>query len=378
MKILFINAVCGVGSTGRIVVDLVKEAKSRGDTVKIACSAVEPIKGVSQEEVIIVGSKLDYYLHNALSRITDHEGLYSKRATNKLIQKIKEFDPDIVQIHNIHGHWINYEILFRYLSESKKKVLWTLHDCWAFTGHCSHFSILKCDKWKLECHDCPGLAVYPKCCTRGDVKRNYYRKKKSFTSVQDMTIITPSKWLAKLVKQSFLGKYDVQVINNKVDRSIFKPTPSNFRDRYHLENKIIVLGVSNVWSDSKGYSDFLKLAELLDDRFVIVLVGLTKDQIDELPKKITGIKRTNNATDLAAIYTACDYYVNASRQETFGMTTLEAAACGKKPIVYKGTAGEEIVEKYGGIAIEPGAESIKKLLSMLPFPKRKVTNNECL
>ena len=362
MKILYINAVCGVGSTGHIVSQLMQEAAKRGDIAKVACSDIEPIKEVDPENVFVVGSKWDYYVHNVLSRFTDHEGLYSKRATRQLIKRIEKFDPDLIHIHNIHGHWINYEILFHYLEESKKKVIWTLHDCWAFTGHCSHFSALNCNKWKTECYDCPGLSVYPKCYTKGDVTENYYRKRVAFTSVQDMTIVTPSKWLANLVKQSFLSKYNIQVINNKVDKTIFKPTPSDFRSKYHIEDKIIVLGVSNVWSDLKGYSDFLELAEILDDRYVVVLVGLTKEQIKNLPDTIIGIERTNNSSELAAIYTAADYYVNASKQETFGMTTLEAAECGKKPIVYKGTAGEEIVSKYGGKAIDPGADSIKKAI----------------
>lgn len=359
LKILYINAVCGVGSTGRIVTDLMKEAKQQGHTVKVACSTVEPIRNADPEDVIIVGSKIDYYIHNVLSRLTDHEGLYSKAATKKLIRQIREYDPDLIHLHNLHGHWINYELLFKYLAAEDKKVIWTLHDCWAFTGHCSYFSLLECGRWKTKCADCPGLSEYPKCYTKGDVERNYLRKKQAFTSIKEMSVITPSKWLAGLVKQSYLGKYDVEVINNKIDRNIFKPTPSDFREKYGLENKIIVLGVSNVWSEHKGYYDFLRLAEILDDRFAVVLVGLTEKQIAELPSRIIGIKRTNDEKELAAIYTASDYYVNASKSETFGMTTLEAAECGKKPIVYKGTAGEEIVARYGGTSVEQGAEAIK-------------------
>ena len=226
MRILFINCVCGVGSTGRIVTDLMQQAKNHGHTVKVACSTVEPILGVEPEEVFVVGSKLDYYAHNILSRITDHEGLFSKLATKKLIKQIRDYDPDVVHLHNLHGHWINYELLFGYLAKEKKKVIWTLHDCWAFTGHCSHFSTLKCEQWKTHCSYCKGLKSYPMCYGKGDVSRNFDRKKAAFTSIKDLTIVTPSEWLAGLVRKSFLYSSNVKVIHNKIDMTIFKPTES--------------------------------------------------------------------------------------------------------------------------------------------------------
>ncbi|MBR0081782.1 MAG: glycosyltransferase [Clostridia bacterium] len=366
MKILYINCVCGVGSTGRIVTDLMRQMKAQGHTVKVACATVEPVKNADPKDVILVGSRLDYYIHNALSRITDHEGLYSKAATRRLIQKIREYDPDLVHLHNLHGHWINYEMLFQYLAEENKKVLWTLHDCWAFTGHCSHCSLVKCDKWKTKCRECPGLSVYPKCWTKGDVERNFERKKRAFTSVGNLKIITPSNWLASLVKESFLGKYEIEAIHNRVDPAVFKPTPGDFRERYGLTDKIIVLGVSSIWNEHKGYDDFCKLAERLDERYVVVLVGLTEKQIGKLPSNMVGIKRTYNLQELAEIYTAADYYINASKAETFGMTTLEAALCGKKPIVYKGTAGEEIVVEYGGEAVEQSVEALIAAVTKRP------------
>ena len=338
MKILYINAVCGVGSTGRIVTDLMKQAKYNGHNVKVACSAVEPIKNADPEDIIVAGSKMDYYIHNALSRFTDHEGLYSKLSTKELLRQISEYNPDLVHLHNLHGHWINYEMLFKYLADEDKKVIWTLHDCWPFTGHCTHFSLLDCDKWKTKCTNCPGLSIYPMCYTKGDVERNYERKMRAFTSVKNMTIVTPSKWLASLVKESFLGKYEIEVINNKVNTQIFKPTPSNFREKYGLNNKIIILGVSNVWSEHKGYNDFLKLAEVLDDRYAVVLVGLTEKQIINLPGRIIGFKRTNSENELAAIYTAADVFVNLTYQDNYPTVNLEAISCGT-PIVTYNTDG---------------------------------------
>ena len=354
MKILFINAVCGVGSTGRIVIDLMQQAKKQGHIVKVACSSIGPIKGVDQNDVIIVGNKIDYYTHNALSRFTDHEGLYSKAVTIKLIKKTNEFNPDIVHLHNIHGHWINYEILFSYLAEHKKKVVWTLHDCWAFTGHCAHFSALGCEQWKTHCSYCTGLRGYPICYGKGNVSSNFDRKKKAFTAIENMTIVTPSEWLADVVRSSFLGIYNVKAINNGVDLNVFKPTESNFRKEYSLENKKIVLGVANVWIKKKGYDDILSLSEMLDDQYKIVIVGLTRDQIEKLPKKIIGIERTESVKRLVEIYSAADVFINPSYEETMGLVTAEALACGTPAVLYDKTAVPEVVDNLSGVVVEAG------------------------
>ncbi len=354
MKILFINAVCGVGSTGRIVIDLMQQAKKQGHIVKVACSSIGSIKGVDQNDVIIVGNKIDYYAHNALSRFTDHEGLYSKAVTIKLIKKMNEFNPDIVHLHNIHGHWINYEILFSYLAEHKKKVVWTLHDCWAFTGHCTYFSALGCEQWKTHCSDCTGLRGYPICYGKGNVSSNFDRKKKAFTAIENMTIVTPSEWLADVVRSSFLGIYNVKAINNGVDLNVFKPTESNFRKEHSLENKKIVLGVANVWNKRKGYDDILSLSEMLDDQYKIVLVGLTRDQIEKLPKKIIGIERTESVKRLVEIYSAADVFINPSYEETMGLVTAEALACGIPAVLYDKTAVPEVVDNLSGVVVEAG------------------------
>ncbi len=354
MKILFINCVCGVGSTGRIVTDLMQQTKAQGHTVKVACSAIEPIRGVTPDEVITVGSKWDYYVHNILSRLTDKEGLFSKAATRKLVRQIQDFNPDIIHLHNLHGHWINYEILFDYLSQADKKVIWTLHDCWAFTGHCAHFSLLKCEQWKTHCKNCPGLSSYPKCYGKGNVYQNFARKKKAFTSVKQMTLVTPSKWLAGLVRQSFLGKYNVEVIHNKINQQIFKPTPSVFRQKYQLENKKIVLGVANVWTQAKGFEDFLKLSTLLTNSYTFVMVGVSPKQLKQLPNNILGITRTHNPQELAEIYTAADVFINMTYQDNYPTVNLEAISCGTPVISYRTGGSCEAFDELSGLVVEQG------------------------
>ena len=354
MRILYINAVCGVGSTGRIVTDLMKQAKQQGHTVRVACSTVEPIRNVDSEDIIIVGSKKDYYFHNVLSRLTDHEGLYSKSATKELIGQIREYDPDLIHLHNIHGHWINYKLLFKYLVDENKRVIWTLHDCWAFTGHCSHFSRWECEQWKVHCTDCPGLRSYPICYLKGDVSNNFSLKKSVFTALDNMTIVTPSEWLAQIVRSSFLSKYKVLSIPNGVDLDVFRKTSSNFREKYRLNTKIVLLSVANVWSERKGLKDLFRLRKQLNDEFSIVLVGLTKNQKEILPEGIIGILRTSSVEELVEIYSAADIFLNPSYQETMGLVTVEALACGTPAIVYDQTAVPEVIDNNCGIIVSAG------------------------
>ena len=204
MKVLQINTVCGRGSTGRIATDLLACLKKTGSSGKIAYG-IGPALNAAAGDTIPVGTKLEYYIHNVLSRFTDNEGGYSSLATKRLIGKIREFGPDLVHLHNIHGHYLNYEMLFSFLKESKIPIVWTFHDCWAFTGHCTYFDKAGCEQWKEQCACCSQLRCYPECYTNGNVKRNYERKKASFTSLEDLVIVTPSEWLAGLVKESFFN-----------------------------------------------------------------------------------------------------------------------------------------------------------------------------
>lgn len=363
MKVLFINSVCGTGSTGRICGELADELTAQGHECKIAYGRDGFVPEKYRHYGVRIGSDLDVRIHGVRSRLLDDHGLGSRRATEKFLKWAEEFRPDLLWLHNIHGYYLNYPMLFDWIKKHPDmQVKWTLHDCWAFTGHCAYFSMAQCEKWKTGCSSCPQKGSYPASLVRDRSSANFEAKKKAFCGVSNMTLITPSQWLADLVKQSFLGEYPVQVQYNRVDRSVFRPTPSGFRQRYGLENKKIVLGVASVWDERKGLDIFCRLAGMLDERYAIVLVGLTGKQIQSLPKGILGLGRTNDVTELAGIYTAADIFLNPSLEETFGMTTVEALCCGTQPVVYKGTACEEIVSKFGGIAVEPGIENICAVL----------------
>ncbi len=359
MKTLLINCVCGIRSTGRICTDIAEEMEKQGNEVKIAYGR-ETVPEKYQKYAVRIGTEWSVR-KNALScRLFDNDGFVAKRATKKFLEWADKYDPDLLWLHNIHGYYINIEMLFAWIkSRPNMQVKWTLHSCWAFTGHCSYFTIVKCEQWKTHCSYCAQKRGYPASYFKDNCASNFDRKKAAFTGVQNMTIYTVSNWLANLTKQSFLGEYPIEVKYNKVDTTVFKPTPGNFRERYDLTDKKIVLGVASSWSKRKGLSDFIKLSEMLDENYQIVLVGLTDKQIKKLPKQILGIKRTNSTTELAKIYTAADVFVNPSKEETFGMTTVEALSCGTPAIVYKDTACEEIVNMLGrGRAVDQDIDAL--------------------
>ena len=327
MKVLMINSVCGVGSTGRICTDIADMLISEGHECKIAYgrkTVPEKYKDIAYR----IGSDFGVKVNGVKARLFDNEGFNARSATKKLIKWIKHYNPDVIHLHNLHGYYLNVKLLFNYLKTCGKKVVWTLHDCWSFTGHCTHFQVPHCDKWQTECGKCIRTKDYPKAIF-SHAKRNFKRKKQVFCGVPNLTIVTPSKWLAELVKE-----YPVQVINNGIDLTVFKPTASDFREKYGLQNKKVILGVANVWEKRKGFDDFLELAKLISDDYRIVLVGVTDEQLKKLPPKVIGIKRTNSATELAQIYTAADVLFNPTYEDNYPTVNLEAQACGTPVITY--------------------------------------------
>lgn len=333
MKVLMINTVCGTGSTGRICTDLANGLRANGDDCLICYGRGE---GVGYDKTYKIGSKLSFYLHALKTRITDKHGLGSKSATKKLIKKIREYSPDIIHLHNIHGYYVNYKLLFEFLAKYDKPIIWTLHDCWAFTGHCSYFDYIGCEKWKMECSKCSLKKEYPASRLFSAAISNFNNKKHYFRLPTNMIIVTPSVWLKNLVDESFLNKYPIKVINNGIDLSIFKPTPSNVKERLKIEDKFMILAVANIWNARKGIQDIIKLADTLNENEVIILVGKTNVAI--LHEKIIHIERTNNTIELAELYTAADVVINPTYEDNYPTVNLEAQACGT-PVVTYATGG---------------------------------------
>lgn len=359
MRVLLINAVCGTGSTGKICGAIAQQYEKEGHEVKIAYGRDGFVPEQFEKYAVRIGTDLDVRMHGIYTRLTDKHGFGSTAVTRKFLKWADEYTPDVLWLHNIHGYYINIELLFKWIkSRPNMQVKWTLHDCWAFTGHCSHFSFVGCARWKDGCFGCPQKKEYPASLVCDASKWNYEKKKALFTGIRDMTVITPSKWLANLVKQSFLGEYPVKVVYNTVNTEVFVPTQGDFREKYGLQDKRIILGVASTWGTRKGLEDFVKLAEMLDDRYRIVLVGLTPEQAGRMPKNILSILRTNNQQELAEIYTAADLHVVASKEETFGMTILEAHCCGTPSVVYQDTACEEIANELGGEVVLQGVQNL--------------------
>jgi glycosyltransferase involved in cell wall biosynthesis len=365
MKVLQINSVCGIGSTGRIATDIHNILIGQGHKSYIAYGRGLP---KNCDNAIKIGSTIDNYTHVAKTRIQDKHGFGSKRATVEFIDKVKELDPDIIHLHNIHGYYINIEILFNYLKEANKPVIWTLHDCWAFTGHCSHFDYLGCNKWKTGCFDCPQKQEYPKSILFDNSSWNYSKKKEVFNGVDNMTIVTPSNWLADLVRESFLNNYEIKTIHNGINLSIFKPIESDFKRKYNIENTFIILGVSSVWNQRKGFFEYIKLSKKLNADEVIVLVGVSEKQKEDLPRNIVGITRTADVKELAEIYTSADVFVNLTLEDNYPTVNLEAMACGTYVISYDTGGCQETINRDDGRIIEK--ENIHLLLDCLRNVKK--------
>lgn len=350
MKVFQINTF-GNKSTGRIATDLYRTLKENGHEGKVAFARNSIAEDVPH---IKIGNTFNVYLDGILTRITDKAGFYSKSATKKLIKEIKEYNPDIIHLHNLHGYYINVEILFKFLKDFDKPVVWTLHDCWAFTGHCCYYTMADCQKWQTGCSHCLQKNIYPTSLLRDNSKWNYEKKKELFTSLPKLRLVPVSDWLSEEVGKSFLKDIPRTVIKNGIDLSVFKPTESDFREKCDLKDKFIILGVASDWSPIKGLDDFVELSKQLDDSYKIVVVGVTAKQKKELPQNIISILRTESLKELAGLYSTADVLFNPTKDDNFPTVNIESLACGTPVISYGAggsaeafdeTCGKEITHK---------------------------------
>ena len=343
LKIAQINTVCGNGSVGRITVDIYHALERFGHEGKIYYGRRTAPEGVNAERF---GSNTDMGIHVLRTFFQGTHGFGSRGQTKKLIESLEAYHPDLIHLHNIHGFYLDVETLFAYLKECGKPVVWTLHDCWAFTGHCAYFDYVSCDKWKTGCEKCPQYPnTYPYALFRDGSRENYARKKAVFQGVKGLTIVTPSKWLGELVKESYLKEYPVKVIPNGIDLERFVPQKRNKREKH------LVLGVANVWDRRKGLDYLKQLSLMLDsEKYEVAAVGVSKRQIKELPGTMTGICHTQNIKELMELYSEASVYVNPTLEDNFPTTNLEALACGT-PVVTFATGGsvEAIDETCGRI-----------------------------
>ncbi len=354
-RVLQINTSVNFGSSGRIVEEIAALGNHHKFENYIAYGKGVP--GKFDITYLKIGNAISKIWHGLLTLLFDAHGRGSKLATKKLISKITTIAPDILHIHNLHGYYLNYPLLFKYIKERNLPVIWTLHDCWSFTGHCAHYENIGCQKWETKCHACPKRNKYPKSIYYDGSEYNYLNKKELFSGVSSMQIITPSNWLNLQVSKSFLAPYSVQTINNGVDLELFKENIAaslSLRQQYKLDGKKIALCVAYNWSNAKGIIDIIQVAKLLPDEFKFVIVGLSSNKITELPKDIIAIEKTNNLNDLVNWYSLADVFVNPTYMDTFPTTNIESLACGTPVITYKSGGSPEAINQDTGLVLEKG------------------------
>ena len=373
------------GSTGKIMLSIADALRRQGHTVM--CCA--PITSTNHQQdtnqpYFRIGSYFGRRADALLDRLFGTQGAFAWFATLRCIRELKRFSPDVIHLHTLHGSYINLRLLFDYINSYDVKIVWTLHDCWAITGHCTHFDAIGCNRWESGCFQCPLIHEYPS--SYLDRSRKQYEIKKSrFTSIRGLTIVTPSHWLADIVRRSYLKEYDIRVIRNGIDLSVFKPTKTDFRKQHLIsENQYMLLGVAYEWGEKKGLDVFIELSRRLDSLcYRIVLVG-TNDAVDRLlPPEILSVHRTQNQCEMAAIYTAADVFINPTREETLGMVNLEALACGTPVITFRTGGSPECIDETCGLAVERNdidalTEGICRICAEKPFTSEQCTDHAAL
>lgn len=355
MRILQVNTVCGTGSVGRIAADLYQVCEKAGHVPYIAYGRG---KASSKLASYKIGSQTDFYFHVLKNFFKGESGFGSSKKTQVFLEWVEQINPDLIHLHNIHGFYLNVEMLFHFLKKKEIPVVWTFHDCWPFTGHCAYFDYAGCEKWKTGCESCSiHRTAYPYAVFKDNSRNSYLKKKECFQGVKNLTIVTPSKWLKDLVKESFLKEYKVEVIPNGIDLEIFKPLEEG-------KKKKVILGVANVWEPRKGLAYFEKLAKKLPEGYVIKLIGVSKTQKKKLLKRfpkgeIIPITRTESVEELAALYNEAAVYVNATLEDNFPTTNLEALACGTPVITFATGGSPEAVNPTCGKVVKKG--SMEKL-----------------
>lgn len=351
MKVLQINSFFSEGGPPRIVKGIYDTIIENGDECVLAAARANPLPGM---DIYKIGNKLTTYYCALSSRLFDNDGFVAVSSTKRLIKRIRNYDPDIIHLHNLHSYYMQVEGLFSYLKECGKPVVWTLHDCWPMTGHCPHFTMTKCNRYKTGCYQCPQKTSFPASYGLDQSRRNWNRKKAAFSGVPRMTLVPVSQWLDSVVKESFLKEYPTRVIYNGLDLKPFRHVKSNFRERYGLEEKKLILGVALHWTEKKGLYDYFKLAGMLDDSYRIILVGDIGDGIQELSGNIIPIEPIYDDNKLAEVYSTSDLCLNLSYEETFGLTSVESLACGTPIITYDLTAVPEIARMFEAPVVHAG------------------------
>lgn len=371
MKVLYINSVGHFGSTGRIVDDLCKIIKDWGhQCLKVfgrgEISSIEDKKNISK-----IGIIEQFFL----TRLFDLHGRVSIFPTKRIIRLIRKYKPDVIHLHNLHGYYVNYSILFSFFKSTNIPIVWTLHDCWSFTGHCAYFDYLKCDKWLTECFNCPAKKDYPKSIFFDSSRSNYLCKRKAFLKPEKITLVSPSIWLDTLVSHSFLGNKEHLVINNGIDiTNTFTYDP----EKKKTFSEGLILAVASPWTKRKGYGDLFSIAKQFEGICKFAIIGLTKKQCSELPESCIKIERTKDVKELVDWYQKANVFINTSYEDNFPTTNLEALACGTPVVTYETGGSVEAIDKNTGTIVKKGDwKSLTKVAISLIYNKKYFKYEDC-
>lgn len=361
MRVLHINAVYGQGSTGVIVQDIHNMALQNGIDSYVAYA--HPNRKVDEKNTYIIGNKFDHKLHAMLSRINGRQAYFSRIPTKRLLRKIDELKPNIVHLHNLHSNYINLNMLLQYLADKHISTVITLHDCWFFTGGCFHYTKVNCCKWLTTCGKCPKKKVDTPAYILDKSKFILEDRKKYLSQIEDLTVVGVSEWITQEAKKSFLNNAKLLTIYNGVDLEFFKPVKSNFREQYNLENKFLILGMANKWFEPANAELLKTFSERIDEDSVLIIIGGTKEQRERLSSKVIGIPYVTNREELREIYSACDVFVNCTREDTLGSVNIEAQACGTPVIVFSNTGTKETIDSVSGYCVPDG--NVECMLEMV-------------
>jgi len=367
MKILLqINSVVNTGSTGRIAEEIGQTTIAYGWNSYIAYGRKAQF---SQSNLVKIGNDYDIILHGLQSRLFDRHGLASRSATENLVRQIQEIKPDVIHLHNLHGYYINYSVLFSYLKASDIPIVWTLHDCWPITGHCAYFSWIGCEKWKTACQQCPQKRAYPTSLAIDCSFFNFNFKKDVFNSIDNLILVPVSKWLEEICRQSFLRNLSIRVIYNGVDQIVFKPSPYSLRlrEKYSIGNSFLILGVASNWTPRKGLDDFIRLSKY--KTWTVVLVGIPEKLKKRIPSNIIALSKIENQQELSSLYSAADVFLNPTYEDNFPTVNIEALACGTPVITYNTGGSPEAIDEHTGLVVEKG--DIEGLIAAIQQIKEK-------
>lgn len=384
MTVLEINSM-PVGSTGKIMFDIGSLAKKNKINVFYAFPEFDaPIPDNHIEDSYVIGNKAEIMISHVLGRVTGYNDCFSYFSTKQLLKHIEKINPDIIHMHNLHNCYLNLELLFTYVKQHDIKIVWTLHDCWSFTGGCPHFTLIGCEKWKTECYQCPQLSRYPKS-YRDKSKQLFRIKRKNFTDIKHLTIVTPSHWLANMVNQSFLKNYPVKVIHNGIDLNIFHANSQNIHNELCEKNQILILGVAFRWDERKGLNTFIELSKMLDKKYQILLLGIDENTRKNLPENIKTIQKITDQYKLAQYYSAADIFINPTLEDNYPTTNLEAIACGTPVITYDTGGSPEsvtadvgkVVEQNNTIGLCEAIDSVSRELEKYSINCQKKSEEFC-